>query len=257
MNNPIQITNLNPNEVSVVLPDGTTVYGPVQSVIAAIKGIKAPAKADPVALVAPKQVVNYDDPVALVAPKQVVNYAAELNVFSQADRRILSVYSRDEIARLEHFMAYHSHLLNWKDKVVPKMHTIYDVDPDTLPIRGKKYCYIDCYGNVFSCLDAVAEYYRVKSIGEAPQMSFSWYAKMNADKIKIPEFTDGKDAYIFWHLNFNNYYGKKVSIVRADRGDIYEWYKNIDNPAVARSRRIHQFSNFAIYVMHARAHVGD
>ena len=242
MNNPIQITNLNPNEVSVVLPDGTTVYGPVQSVIDVIKGIKAPAKVEPV---------------ATAAPKQVVDYAALLNVFSQADRRILSVYSRDEIARLEHFMAYHSHLLNWKDKVVPKMHTIHDVDPDTLSIRGKNYCYIDCYGNVFSCLDAVAEYYRVKSIGEAPQMSFSWYAKMNADKIKIPEFTDGKDAYIFWHLNFNNYYGKKVSIVRADRGDIYEWYKNIDNPAVARSRRIHQFSNFAIYVMHARAHVGD
>ena len=245
MNNPIQITNLNPNEVSVVLPDGTTVYGPVQSVIDVIKGIKAPAKVEPVA------------PVAPAAPKQIVDYAALLNVFSQADRRILSVYSRDEIGRLEHFMAYHSHLLNWKDKVVPKMHTIYDVDPDTLSIRRKNYCYIDCYGNVFSCLDAVAEYYRVKSIGEAPQMSFSWYAKMNADKIKIPEFTDGKDAYIFWHLNFNNYYGKKVSIVRADRGDIYEWYKNIDNPAVARSRRIHQFSNFAIYVMHARAHVGD
>ena len=242
MNNPIQITNLNPNEVSVVLPDGTTVYGPVQSVIDVIKGIKAPAKTEPV---------------ATAAPKQVVDYAALLNVFSQADRRILSVYSRDEIARLEHFMAYHSHLLNWKDKVVPKMHTIHDVDPDTLSIRGKNYCYIDCYGNVFSCLDAVAEYYHVKSIGEAPQMSFSWYAKMNADKIKIPEFTDGKDAYIFWHLNFNNYYGKKVSIVRADRGDIYEWYKNIDDPAVARSRRIHQFSNFAIYVMHARAHVDD
>ena len=242
MNNPIQITNLNPNEVSVVLPDGTTVYGPVQSVIDVIKGIKAPAKVEPV---------------TPIAPKPIVNYAAELNVFSQADRRILSVYSRDEIAHLEHFMAYHSHLLNWKDKVVPKMNTIYGVDPDTLPIRSKNYCYIDCYGNVFSCLDAVAEYYRVKSIGEAPQMSFSWYAKMNADKIKIPEFTDGKDAYIFWHLNFNNYYGKKVSIVRADRGDIYEWYKNIDNPAVARSRRIHQFSNFAIYVMHARAHVGD
>ena len=242
MNNPIQITNLNPNEVSVVLPDGTTVYGPVQSVIDVIKGIKAPAKVEPV---------------ATAAPKQVVDYAALLNVFSQADRRILSVYSRDEIARLEHFMAYHSHLLNWKDKVVPKMHTIHDVDPDTLSIRGKNYCYIDCYGNVFSCLDAVAEYYRVKSIGEAPQMSFSWYAKMNADKIKIPEFTDGKDAYIFWHLNFNDCCGKKVSIVRAERGDIYEWCKNIDDPTVARSRRIHQFSNFAIYVMHARAHVDD
>lgn len=242
MNNPIQITNLNPNEVSVVLPDGTTVYGPVQSVIDVIKGIKAPAKTEPV---------------APVAPKPIVDYAAELNVFSQADRRILSVYSRDEIGRLEHFMAYHPHLLNWKSKVVPKMNTIYDVDPDTLPIRGKKYCYIDCYGNVFSCLDAVAEYYHVKSIGEAPQMSFSWYAKLNADKIRIPEFNDGKDAYIFWHLNFNDCCGKKVSIVRAERGDIYEWYKNIDDPAVARSRRIHQFSNFAIYVMHARAHVDD
>ena len=137
------------------------------------------------------------------------------------------------------------------------MHTIYDVDPDTLSIRGKNYCYIDCYGNVFSCLDAVAEYYHVKSIGEAPQTSFSWYAKMNADKIRIPEFNDGKDAYIFWHLNFNDCYGKKVSIVRAERGDIYEWCKNIDDPTVARSRRIHQFSNFAIYVMHARAHVDD
>lgn len=242
MNNPIQINNLNPNEVSVVLPDGTTVYGPVQSVIEVIKGIKAPAKTEPA---------------APVAPKQIVDYAAELNVFSQADRRILSVYSRDEITRLEHFMAYHPHLLNWKSKVVPKMNTIYDVDPDTLPIRGKKYCYIDCYGNVFSCLDAVAEYYHVKSIGEAPQMSFSWYAKTNADKIRIPEFNDGKDAYIFWHLNFNDCCGKKVSIVRAERGDIYEWYKNIDDPAVARSRRIHQFSNFAIYVMHARAHVDD
>ena len=244
MNNPIQITNLNPNEVSVVLPDGTTVYGPVQSVIDVIKGIKAPAKTDPVVPVAP-------------ATKQIVDYAAELNVFSQADRRILSVYSRDEIARLEHFMAYHSHLLNWKDKVVPKMNTIHDVDPDTLSIRGKNYCYIDCYGNVFSCLDAVAEYYHVKSIGEAPQMSFSWYAKMNADKIRIPEFNDSTDAYIFWHLNFNDCCGKKVSIVRAERGDIYEWCKNIDDPTVARSRRIHQFSNFAIYVMHARAHVDD
>ena len=196
MNNPIQITNLNPNEVSVVLPDGTTVYGPVQSVIDVIKGIKAPAKTEPVTTAAP------------AAPKQIVDYAALLNVFSQADRRILSVYSRDEIARLEHFMAYHSHLLNWKDKVVPKMHTIYDVDPDTLSIRSKNYCYIDCYGNVFSCLDAVAEYYHVKSIGEAPQMSFSWYAKMNADKIRIPEFNYGKDAYIFWHLNFNDCCGK-------------------------------------------------
>ena len=257
MNNPIQITNLNPNEVSVVLPDGTTVYGPVQSVIAAIKGIKAPAKADPVALVAPKQVVNYDDPVALVAPKQVVNYAAELNVFSQADRRILSVYSRDEIARLEHFMAYHSHLLNWKDKVVPKMHTIYDVDPDTLPIRSKNYCYIDCYGNVFSCLDAVAEYYHVKSIGEAPQMSFSWYAKMNADKIRIPEFNDDEDAYIFWHLNFKDSNGEKVSIVKTYRCNIYEWEKHIDNPAVAHSRKLNQFSDFLINVMHAKAHMND
>ena len=242
MNNPIQITNLNPNEVSVVLPDGTTVYGPVQSVIDVIKGIKAPAKVEPV---------------ATAAPKQVVDYAALLNVFSQADRRILSVYSRDEIARLEHFMAYHSHLLNWKDKVVPKMHTIHDVDPDTLSIRGKNYCYIDCYGNVFSCLDAVAEYYHVKSIGEAPQMSFSWYAKMNADNIRIPAFNYGKDAYIFWHLNLHDCCGKKVSIVRAERGDIYEWCKNIDDPTVARSRRIHQFSNFAIYVMHARTHVDD
>lgn len=242
MNNPIQINNLNPNEVSVILPDGTTVYGPVQSVIEVIKGIKAPAKAEPV---------------VPVAPKQTENQMPTMNVFNKTDRKILSVYNKDEIKCLEQFMTDNSHLLNWKSKVVPKMHTIYDVDPDTLPIRGKNYCYIDCYGNVFSCLDAVAEYYRVKSIGEAPQMSFSWYAKMNADKIRIPEFNDGKDAYIFWHLNFNNYYGKKVSIVRAERGDIYEWYKNIDDPAVARSRRIHQFSNFAIYVMHARAHVGD
>ena len=242
MNNPIQINNLNPNEVSVVLPDGTTVYGPVQSVIEVIKGIKAPAKTEPV---------------APAAPKQTENQMPTMNVFNKTDRKILSVYNKDEIKCLEQFMADNSHLLSWKDKVVPKMHTIYDVDPDTLPIRSKNYCYIDCYGNVFSCLDAVAEYYHVKSIGEAPQMSFSWYAKANADKIRIPEFTYGKDAYIFWHLNFNDCCGKKVSIVRAERGDIYEWYKNIDDPTVARSRRIHQFSNFAIYVMHARAHVDD
>lgn len=242
MNNPIQINNLNPNEVSVVLPDGTTVYGPVQSVIEVIKGIKAPAKTEPV---------------APAAPKQTENQMPTMNVFNKTDRKILSVYNKDEIKCLEQFMADNSHLLSWKDKVVPKMHTIYDVDPDTLPIRSKNYCYIDCYGNVFSCLDAVAEYYHVKSIGEAPQMSFSWYAKTNADKIRIPEFNDSKDAYIFWHLNFNDYCGKKVSIVRAERGDIYEWYKNIDDTTVARSRRIHQFSNFAIYVMHARAHVDD
>lgn len=242
MNNPIQINNLNPNEVSVVLPDGTTVYGPVQSVIDVIKGIKAPAKTEPV---------------VPAAPKQTENQMPTMNVFNKTDRKILSVYNKDEIKCLEQFMTDNSHLLRWKDKVVPKMHTIYDVDPDTLPIRSKNYCYIDCYGNVFSCLDAVAEYYRVKSIGEDPQMSFSSYAKMNADKIIIPEFNYSKDAYIFWHLNFNDCCGKKVSIVRAERGDIYEWYKNIDDPAVARSRRIHQFSKFAIYVMHARAHVGD
>ena len=242
MSNPIQTNNLNINEVTVVLPDGTTVYGPVQSVIDVIKGIKVP--------------VNVDR-VVPVAPKQTENRTSTLNVFSKADRKRLSVYHKYDFERFEQFMADNAYLLNWKDKAVPKMHTIYDVDPDTLSIRSKNYCYIDCYGNVFSCLDAVAEYYHVKSIGEAPQMSFSWYAKMNADKIRIPEFNDGKDAYIFWHLNFNDCCGKKVSIVRAERGDIYEWCKNIDDPTVARSRRIHQFSNFAIYVMHARAHVDD
>ena len=242
MSNPIQTNNININEVTVVLPDGTTVYGPVQSVIDVIKGIKVPTNVDRV---------------VPVAPKQTENHTSTLNVFSKDDRKRLSVYHKYDFERFEQFMADNAYLLNWKDHVVPKMHTIYDVDPDTLSIRSKNYCYIDCYGNVFSCLDAVAEYYHVKSLGEAPQMSFSWYAKMNADKIRIPEFNDSKDAYIFWHLNFNDYCGKKVSIVRAERGDIYEWYKNIDDPAVARSRRIHQFSNFAIYVMHARAHVDD
>ena len=242
MSNPIQTNNLNINEVTVILPDGTTVYGPVQSVIDVIKGIKVPANVDRV---------------VPAAPKQTENRTSTLNVFSKDDRKRLSVYHKYDFERFEQFMADNAYLLNWKDKVVPKMHTIYDVDPDTLSIRSKNYCYIDCYGNVFSCLDAVAEYYHVKSIGEAPQMSFSWYAKMNADKIRIPEFNYGKDAYIFWHLNFNDCCGKKVSIVRAERGDIYEWCKNIDDPTVARSRRIHQFSDFLIYVMHAKAHMND
>ena len=72
MNNPIQINNLNPNEVSVVLPDGTTVYGPVQSVIEVIKGIKAPAKTEPV---------------APTAPKQTENQMPTMNVFNKTDRK--------------------------------------------------------------------------------------------------------------------------------------------------------------------------
>ena len=161
MSNPIQINNLNINEVTVVLPDGTTVYGPVQSVIDVIKGIKVPANVDRV---------------VPVAPKQTENRTSTLNVFSKADRKRLSVYHKYDFERFEQFMADNAYLLNWKDQVVPKMHTIYGVNPDTLPIRGKKFCYIDCYGNVFSCLDAVAEYYHVKSIGEAPKMTFEWYA---------------------------------------------------------------------------------
>lgn len=46
MSNPIQTNNLNINEVTVVLPDDTTVYGPVQSVIDVIKGIKVPVNVD-------------------------------------------------------------------------------------------------------------------------------------------------------------------------------------------------------------------
>ena len=242
MSNPIQTNNLNINEVTVVLPDGTTVYGPVQSVIDVIKGIKVPANVDRV---------------VPVAPKQTENRTSTLNVFSKADRKRLSVYHKYDFERFEQFMADNAYLLNWKDQVVPKMHTIYGVDPDTLPIRGKKFCYIDCYGNVFSCLDAVAEYYHVKSIGEAPKMTFEWYAKTNADKIRIPEFNDDEDAYIFWHLNFKDSNGEKVSIVKTYRCNIYEWEKHIDDPAVAYSRKLNQFSDFLINVMHAKAHMND
>ena len=88
-------------------------------------------------------------------------------------------------------------------------------------------------------------------------MTFEWYAKTKADKIRIPEFNDDEDAYIFWHLNFKDSNGEKVSIVKTYRCNIYEWEKNIDDPAIAYSRKLNQFSDFLINVMHAKAHMND
>lgn len=105
MSNPIQTNNLNINEVTVVLPDGTTVYGPVQSVIDVIKGIKVPANVDRV---------------VPVVPKQTENHTSTLNVFSKDDRKRLSVYHKYDFERFEQFMADNAYLLNWKDQVVPK-----------------------------------------------------------------------------------------------------------------------------------------
>lgn len=45
-------------------------------------------------------------------------------------------------------------------------------------------------------------------------------------------------------------------IVRYRKGT-KEWEKNIDDPAVAYSRKLNQFSDFLINVIHAKAHMND
>lgn len=137
------------------------------------------------------------------------------------------------------------------------MRTAYGLNPDKLPIRGQVFCYVDCYGRVYSSLDAIAEFYQVETIG-GPLTSFANYAAKHADKIRIPEFNSDKNANIFWHLNFKDHRGQKVSIIKMYRCSLYEWEKDDKfDCSIFYSRRIHQFTEYAITVMQAREHIND
>lgn len=194
---------------------------------------------------------------SLKSKEPVIPVPESHRIFCPSDRKILSYLSKKEIDKLERFMEDYRHLTLWANKSVPKMRTAYGLNPDKLPIRGQVFCYVDCYGRVYSSLDAVAEFYQVETTG-GPLTSFANYAAKHADKIRIPEFNSDKNAYIFWHLNFKDHRGQKVSIIKMYRCDLYEWEKDDKfDSSIFYSRRIHQFASYAVTVMHAREHVND
>lgn len=171
-------------------------------------------------------------------------------VFNEKDLEIFkgTHYNRF-IGKIEQFFADHDDIYDWGSK-----ETRVALHPG-MGFFPTDYVYVDSNGNIFQSLAAMNNYYGV----DVEHLALDPYGK--ADKIEIKEF-NSSDGKIFWHLNFNDTNGNKVSVLRAFRCSVCkdhcvkEWY-SITNPDTIYSQRLHRFLDYVIYVMYAVEHLND
>jgi len=217
------ISSLRPGQATIVLPDGTVITGPTETVVKTYNSIT-----NTIAFVPQQPVLKKEEKV--------------IPIFSDKDRKILSYLYKKDIDNLEKFMTDYSHLQNWAKKELPNSQPYGEHSGNK-----SQYCYIDQFGNTFASLSAVGRWYQVDNLEN--------FAQKHKDFIRIPEFNSDNDAYIFWHLDFKDHRGHDISIIRMYYSNIFETLKETelaDHIELRYSRRIHAFAHWAIATMYAR-----